>query len=587
MKLISMTIQDFGCLKNQAVTFGTETIISGRNASGKTAIKNAFFWAFGVDAGIKARPIKSNGAADYSTLPKVSVVLEKDDGEQVVLERESRADFTAQGEVKEKNIYRINDFELAKKEYSSEILNKFGLDTVALDFMCRPELFFSGTVSERRENLLDLLCIREDEFYPQEVKAGVSGHGIESDIDALKKKIRETEKQTTIIPEQLAEAKRGLPAVKEKREELENIARELERKIREKESSADNGASRRMAEAQRAVDSIEAELETLKRNHSSTVAYIQGLVNNASSLIEANSAVLLDVKRRRDEAKERYFKIRDEEYSGDPNCPTCGHPLPEALIRSYCEKFNEEKAAKMTQCIKLGKELSEQMNKLSASIEQAQEERRTNELKLEDENKSYGGATMQIAERLKVAQAEYDEAKKSYKPLSDVLDEEYKHLIDMQTSNNKKIMELNFLESRKGRIEELGALLAQTRTLYEEQLAKYRILTDLRREVGAKVEEAVNKAFTFVQWKLSEINKGGDTVDCCRALVNGIDYNNSLNSGAKILAVVDCYNVVCKRYKVPLWIDNAEQVTSPITVEEGRQIIKLYAVDKPLEIRGE
>jgi len=78
------------------------------------------------------------------------------------------------------------------------------------------------------------------------------------------------------------------------------------------------------------------------------------------------------------------------------------------------------------------------------------------------------------------------------------------------------------------------------------------------------LESAVNKLFKSVNFRMFriQINKGIE--QRCDITVNGVPAGKGLNHGATINGGLDICNVMQKKYgiKVPIWVDNAEALTS-------------------------
>lgn len=587
MKLIKLQIKNFGCIGDKTVVFGDRlTTISGGNGSGKSTIKNAFFWVMGADAGVKPRPIKSDGSLDTAAVPDVSLTMTGVDGETLEIRRKLVAKESALGEIKDTSVFYINDFETSKKDYLAKIQFHLNLDDVTYQFVINPELFFVGTANERRQKLLDLLCIHDADFVTDEIKAALKGNTVETALANTKKELKELDKRLVEIPKQIEEAGRNIPDISESRDALVKKSDELSAKIAAMEKNYD---ATKLAEAsaayEKAVDEFDRMGKALKADQYQLETTLTALRNS----VDETAETVADLQQKRKNARDEYLETKNSSYDGSPNCPTCGHPLPEALLNSYVEKFNQTKAEALEALKVRGTKIGERIKQLEAQLEELKSKEAGKTQELEDLLTTRTAAIDKQKQKCQELKLAFESASNEMN-VSVYSDPKYQELIKQRSEAVTTLLKLDVADEQRKRVKELEDLLSNTNKAYYDKMDSQEKILNARRKIGEALEKAVNDKFRFVQWKLTETNKDGTIADACTALVNGVSYLGSLNSGAKILALCDCFNVVVgSRFSVPLWIDNAEQVTSweAVPVNENGQIIKLYAVDKPLEIKGE
>lgn len=589
MKLIKLTVKNFAGLADKTVMFGDrETIIAGKNGSGKSTLKNAFCWVMGVDANIKPRPIKADGTTDYSVIPDVQLTMANSDGDTLEIERKLNVTRDMLGGIKETSVFIIDGFETSKKAYVSQIQTVMRLDDVAYNFILDPEMFVvNASASDRRTALLDLLSLRDADFLDDEIKEALKGYTVEEALGMLKKGIKAAETELKTLPAQLKEAQRGVVEIPETKEELQTRADELAGKIALMEK--DGGKADRLMEATAAYEAAGNELKNKTALMKSDIAYAEKSLIALRQTIDATAQNLVDLENERNNLKSEYFKLKESDYQGTTTCPTCGYELPDALLVSYIEKFNKEKAAKLEVLKNKGLNITNKIKMLEDQLSTAktQEAAKVQELEILERDRK------EEIEQLKVKVAELETAMKQANEAynSDIFSNPaYTELVRQRAEAVTKMLKIDISNEQKARCTELENQIEEARKKYEDLLLRQNKIMDARRQIGDRLEAAVNEKFKYIQWKLTETLKSGETADCCSPLVDGVSYLGSLNSGAKILALCDCYNVVVGlRHDIPLWIDNAEQVTSweAVPVNGNGQIIKLYAENKPLEIRGE
>lgn len=589
MKLIKLQIKNFAGLADKTVMFGDrETIIAGKNGSGKSTLKNAFCWVMGVDANIKPRPIKADGTTDYSVIPDVILTMANSDGDILEIERKLNVTRDMLGGIKETSVFIVDGFETSKKAYVSQIQTAMRLDDVAYNFILNPEMFVvNSSASDRRTALLDLLSLHDADFLDDEIKEALKGYTVEEALGMLKKGIKAAETELKTLPAQLKEAQRGVVEITETKEELQARADELAAKIALMEK--DGGRADRLTEATAAYETAGNELRNKTALMKSDIDYAEKSLNAVRQTIDATAQNLVDLENERNNLKSEYFKLKESDYQGTTTCPTCGHELPDALLVSYIEKFNKEKAAKLEVLKNKGLNITNKIKMLEDQLSTAktQEAAKVQELEILERDRK------EEIEQLKVKVAELETAMKQANEAynGDIFSNPaYTELVRQRGEAVTKMLKIDISNEQKARCTELENQIEEARKKYEDLLLRQNKIMDARRQIGDRLEAAVNEKFKYIQWKLTETLKSGETADCCSPLVEGVSYLGSLNSGAKILALCDCYNVVVSlRHDIPLWIDNAEQVTSfdPVKINGNGQIIKLRAENKPLTIEGE
>ena len=106
--------------------------------------------------------------------------------------------------------------------------------------------------------------------------------------------------------------------------------------------------------------------------------------------------------------------------------------------------------------------------------------------------------------------------------------------------------------------------------------------------VRAKVrllEERINSRFRFARFKLFDVQVNGGLAECCEVTYNGVPFRD-LNHGAQLNVGLDIINTLAEHYGFapPVWIDNAESLTSilPTTGQQIRLVVS--AGDKALRV---
>ncbi len=138
-------------------------------------------------------------------------------------------------------------------------------------------------------------------------------------------------------------------------------------------------------------------------------------------------------------------------------------------------------------------------------------------------------------------------------------------------SNKERIAELEKEEKRMA--QELAGLEGQEFTI--EAFTRKKI---------EEVDKRINSLFEHVSFKMFRLLENGGEEEICETMMDGVPYSD-LNNAARINAGLDIINALCKYYGVnaPIFVDNAESVTSLIDVQS--QVIRLVVSEADKKLR--
>ena len=144
IKLQSLTLSNFKGIESLSVDFGSHTVISGRNSTGKTSIFDAFTWLlFGKDhdgnSKFDLKPLDANG--DEVKYKDVQVKASIDvDGHTVLLERTYKEKWKkARGSVEPTLAGHTEEFRMNEQPLTASAWKK------AIDELCPESIFRSIT----------------------------------------------------------------------------------------------------------------------------------------------------------------------------------------------------------------------------------------------------------------------------------------------------------------------------------------------------------------------------------------------------------------------------------------------------------
>ncbi|WP_294267701.1 AAA family ATPase [uncultured Chryseobacterium sp.] len=340
---------------------------------------------------------------------------------------------------------------------------------------------------------------------------------------------------------------------------------------------------------------------------------LERMINEKHELLAKIESYETDIKNKREEwgvenAKE--FTFNDE----DAICPCCNRPLDTDTVEGQRselqEKFNANKKRILDNINDEGKSLSAKNNsakedfkaltervdaghnyiskincELKELMDKLEEESSRNQQEVNPEeitaiyiaeNAELKSLAIKIKELESITfdlpQQNADLTKRKTE-----LQHEIRNLQDMLkvndqiTAGNNRIAELQKEEK----------MLAQSIADIEKQ--QYIIENFIKLKVDT-IEEKINQKFSFVKFKLFDVQINGGMVECCEALIKGVPFSDA-NTASKINAGIDIINTLCDFYNTsaPIFIDNRESVVK--VIESPSQIINLFVSPEDKKLR--
>jgi hypothetical protein len=180
--------------------------------------------------------------------------------------------------------------------------------------------------------------------------------------------------------------------------------------------------------------------------------------------------------------------------------------------------------------------------------------------------------------------------------------EEVRRALDLQSSDEGRAAYQNKRKELQEEIKSWSARLAQ-QALMDLVDKRVEELEAQKRDIGVKLalvdrdldllsayvsarcevmEGSINAMFDTIRWKLFELQKNGEYADVCRATVNGVSYESTLNNAARINAGIEMIRVLsqAKGTNVPCFVDNVEAVNRVALT--GGQMILLRVTEDPI-----
>lgn len=645
MTLQEMRIANFKGIRSLTVTFGSaSTAISGMNGTGKSSIADAFSWVLwnkdshgnapGSD-NFHEKPLDEHGNEIHNLDTTVELLCTLD-GQRFDLKRTQRENWvkkrgaaapTLQGNV---STYWINGVETKLQDFRQRIASISSEDVFKL--IGSLSAFNRLEWKKRREQLLaiaggnvDAGLLAKPEYQP--LAAEISARNVT--VDDLRKVLADQRKRVNeelkTLPVRIDEARASMqmPGAREVSDSEYLVAENRKDIERIDGYIAEEKVHAGGAELRAQLLSAESELVSLKRRMTDELiirrSTADGEANAQSDAFRRLSAMLADARRHaaatekriaektdeRDALRQKFLAVRAEQFQTADGglCPTCGQPLPEAMIEAARAQFDADRKARLAKIQADGKSVSAEIEALQSSASDAKRE------------------TEELAERAEAARqardAAFERAKEIPREPDWAADERFRELTERIAQLKAEQAQspdahIRDLEERRrelqGKLEKHLAVLARRDAAAETEK---RIAAHEKRqqELGAQLceiesklalaerfvqerctalEENINGKFPTVRWKLFDRQINGGIIDTCVCMIpceSGLVSYECANTAAQVNADIEIVNVLSKAYdlSVPLFVDNSERVNQ--LADTDSQLITLsVSNDQQLKI---
>lgn len=383
----SLSLLNFKGIRNLHVSFGENlTVISGRNAAGKTSIADAIMWVL-FDVGYDGNKLEpktfDKNHEIIKEIPHEAELTLLVDGDQIVLKR-SLSDAWKGDKCTNTYKYYVNgdvttagDFKKVVEDICPDSV--FRLISSATNFCSLPW--------QKQRELLEPLA---DQYTSQDITQGderfdfvveeLKKKSIADLIHHIKYKRKEVQKQLDAVPVRLAELNKSLPesqdwdALSAEIENLQEKLGEIDQKVRTiRIGGADkvryDGILKKIEFAEKRKRNMEQGAMNLATEqatkHQSDVITANIAVKKAQSLVDDLKATMrgyteseIHAKDKKEECERKVVEINNrlDELSKsrwswnaeDGICPHCGQPLPaedvERIKKESKDRFNERKS---------------------------------------------------------------------------------------------------------------------------------------------------------------------------------------------------------------------------------------------------
>ena len=637
-----LSINNFKGIKNLDLPFeGRSATVAGRNATGKTSVYDAFLWLlFGKDSSGASRfdvkPLDAAGERITGLTTEVEARLTID-GKPVTLKRalieKWRKVVGSPDPIydRDETAAWIDEVPVKlEKEYQPYIQQICG-DEETFKQLTVHGAFMQLPWEQRRKMLLeasgkdvDSVILARPEFAG--VPSLLNGKSPEDTKKRLKEQQKRFNDELKLLPARIDEQRLTRPSITQAEldEADKNIARlqqevdfldaqmagselaykkagELITKQREiSQQLSDRQADLRLQHRQ-IVSDLSMDVSTLEGGLTLKRRLLDGMIDNIN---RAQQQVILKTEEK-DALLAQWEAVNSTQYIPpelDGTCPTCSQPYPafhlEQIRAGHKAAFDDEQEAKLARINERGKTIAAQIQLKQSEIKKYQAD--AAELKAEiaslEEQLAYAkqkaanappppnpeddptcrGLQAQLDDiKAALDTQSSDEGREAYQAMRKGLQEEIK---DWSAKlGQQALMEL--VDQRIAELETQKRDIGQRLALIDRDLDLLAAYVSARCEA---MEGSINAMFDTIRWRLFELQKNGEYADVCRATVNGVSYESTLNNAARINAGIEIIRVLSKAKgtSVPCFVDNVEAVNR--VAQTGGQMILLRVTEDPV-----
>lgn len=582
IKLKSIAILNFKGIRNQEIVFNTESIttISGRNATGKSTVRDAFLWLmFDKNAaGEKDFGLKTNDA-DGNPIPQIPHEVSATllvNGEELRLRKCLAEKWVKKSGSVEKVFsgntteYYINDVPKKAGEYNAyisdlsdetifrTITNPAYLPNMKKDQL-RAMLFkMAGEPTEADiaggdadlSRLLDLITGKSIEELQKQVAAEKSRlkkelSDIPARIDELQRSMPVAEEWTALeasmdiarqeladVDAQIEDVSKAIEAENGKRiqlsRELSDKKMAYSKRMNELEQAAMEGYNREVMQ-QKELQSSVALLESKNRNVQQRMLYAKRSTDDLKRQINAAQEHLSELRRKWMEINAAQPTFSDDAFI----CPTCRRPLEAEDIETkkaeMTENFNRDKAARLSANQKDGVEAK-------AEVEAMLEKIKENDAEVEYLNEELSKNEERIKE-LKSDPLYSKVIEKGNTEIQDAtLDALYREIVDLETRLKEPVSSPKTIELKEQRAAIQESMKDMERRMYKkEQIAattkRIAELSNRQRELSQLVADREQVESWIEKFNRRKVEMTENRINSLFALVRWRMYNKLINGG--------------------------------------------------------
>ncbi|MBD8013856.1 AAA family ATPase [Planococcus wigleyi] len=646
VRINRLTLTNFKGVKSFSIEMnGSNALIYGDNATGKTTLFDSFLWLLFDKDSQNKKDFEIKTLKDGQAIPMLDHEVECEltvDQQDLTLRKVYREKYTkTRGAAKEEfsgheTNYFIDGTPLKKAEYHKRI--QLLMEEEIFKLLTSPTYFNEQVKWQDRRKILLEVCgdVSEEDVFAsnnelQGLKLILRGKTLDdfkATVNSRRKTINEELKR---IPIRINEIQKSIPEDEGNFTELQAEVDKLDAEIEELQaqvSSIKSGNAILTKEGE--LQKIEMNLHNMKRDlesgskdeiyrlraklqeEQSNLQTFQSRKRSAESQLQFNrdnaqrlELALMELRNRWTERNKEAFV-----HEVECECPTCGQELPEEKVKAAGEKalaqFNAWKSEDLRMFKREGEQRGTEQRKYKNEIERLQKELDDLEGPIAEKQK----ALAKLQDELQKVESNIQsvESNQEYTDLqfeagqfrSDIaglkegaeeavagIQEDIAELKAKRSAVNAEIARYANVDALQERIQDLMEQEEQLAAEYEK-LEHHLFLSEEFIRVKVKImEEKINAKFKYARFKLFETQINGGLQEVCETTFDGVPYGSGLNNAAKINIGLDIINTLSEFHGIqaPIFVDNAEAVTQ--LGQTDSQLISLIVSEKDKALRIE
>lgn len=622
--------------QNLDVVFNGNTCIYGRNKMGKSTIFNAFLWVLtGADAQDRSnfQLFDNRLSLTYeNAIPaRVDVVLFIDGydykfsrvAKQAWSRKRGESEYTK--DASDNYSFLIDDIEVTAKEYKNRVEETFApinllkiilniKQMFSLDWKTQREMFssISGEISEedfkgdyadlfkelKRYSMSELEAriktisdplVKTKNSLPKTIETLIGNLPDISMIEDAKKRIAENEEESKKIDAQLQGlSEKVKPYMDKRNEELGRIST-LKQEISEQgikfHKNENNLLNELRIQRQEIVlknESIERQNKEKLRNREKCQEEIRSLKEKVSQSVDIRERLL----KQRDEIMARKFVAE--------SCSYCGQLLPEEKLEELKDKFLKQQQQDKDEVVKKGKannvdkeRYTEQLSELAEKLKSFGDDMPIESLEGIDKQIQEAESERKAFEDSDIYKTLTAEIKSLEENLTIIPKFDNSALINMRNTIIQQIKEdselIGLEKERKKQEDKIEEYRKQLKDSLNELAVQEKLdfqLKAYRQEYADLVSQKINNMFERVKVEMMQQNKSGAWIPSCTITTDGVQ-STVYNKAESILSGIDISNAFMDYFglNMPLFIDDAESISSNNSITSKRQLIRLIVSD--------
>ena len=633
MKILSLTLENFRCIKNMTVDFnGQDADVLGANGTGKTTIANAICWLLIDRPATEEADFTPKTEGAHGLNHKASMTVELPNGQKLTLAKDFYEKWTRKrGSAAEEFTGNVTDYYIdgvksKKKEYTEVLATACGTDLERVKMLMVLGYFADTMKTDEKRRILfemagdftdaDVLASNEElrDLEQFLVMPGTSekNYTIEQWKKIAAEQRKKLNKDLETIPARIDEAERG---VAESVEDVDALNTELNR-LEEKKAALEEQKRSLAAEdgkqeaARAALAGLEVDLAKKR------AAYIE---QSAAANRELNAEIdhmskdkravsdkldtlrrkhkdslrtLTEMQKQRKALMEAYAAVSARQWdAGAEICPTCHQPLPPERVEELCAAFNAEKSAEKEDINRRGQECSkDKIDACAAEIDTQVADITAMEYTVREMEREIAERKASLITPPPFEEtAEYKDITARMEELRDGqrirasaadgvvngYDRDIASVRDEIAAVNLRVAKAKASEDSRRRVGELRQELKSAAEQMEYLEQGLHLCEEFIRTKARMVTDSINSCFKSIRFRLFRDQINGGLKEVCEPLIEDylhgrwVEYR-SANYAAQVNASLDIVSTLMKHYGVHL----------PILMDQGESVTRPLAVNE-------